>query len=120
MLPRALIVPTAAAAADLLRYSVGMDQSTGRYELPIDATVSSKTKRPGECGWSSRPKKPATDRRTGTAVCQRRSSCLSECHPLKSMASNKATFGKAHKSPTRTSEKPVRRLVIEGSQKTKV
>jgi len=43
MLPRALIIPTAAAAADRLRISVGIAQNVGRYAAERQAIVKNTT-----------------------------------------------------------------------------
>src|ERR1700731_4418519 len=50
MLPRALIIPTAAAAADVLRISVGIAQNVGRYAAAMHAILKNTTESPIERG----------------------------------------------------------------------
>jgi len=66
--------------------------------------------------WMS-PSNPAAVTKSGTAVCQRRSQLLSECHPLNSMARNATAYGNAPSIPTLKSENPDCRFRMVGSQK---
>ena len=64
--------PTAAAAAEALRISVGIAQNTGRNELAaIEAMERNAMVRAMELGWLIRPSKPAVAITSTTAQCER-------------------------------------------------
>src|SRR5437763_555363 len=113
-------MPTAAAAADLLRYTMGMAQRAGRYALPKVATVHKVSEIRVDRGWKTSPNNPAAAMSDGTAECHRLSRCLSECHPLINMAKKSAAYGNATSIPTFTSENPDWRFIIVGNQKRKL
>ena len=81
-LASALIVPTATAALESLRISVGIAQNTGRNAMAMQMKLNSKTVVTFELGKLIRHKNPAAPMNSGNAACQRLSRSLSECHPL--------------------------------------
>src|SRR5579864_949793 len=118
MLPTALIIPTADAAVDSLRISVGIAQKLTRNAAVARVTRLNNTTVSGvELGRVTRASNAVAARNSGIAVCQRLSRRRSECHPLISMAANAATYGIAPMSPTRASESPDWRFRIVGNQK---
>ncbi len=73
MLPMALINPTAAAAADSLRISVGIAQNVTRNPaVPRQTRVNETTVRVVEWGKVTAPSNAAAAMNRGAAVCQRR------------------------------------------------
>src|SRR5262249_9588852 len=81
-LASALMVPTATAALESVRISVGIAQNTGRNAIGTQMTLNSKTVVTFEPAKLLRHKNPAAPMNSGNAACQRRSRHLSECHPL--------------------------------------
>ena len=116
-LASALIVPTAIAALESLRISVGMAQNTGRNAMGTQMTLSNKTVITFELGRLIRHKNPAAPMNSGNAACQRLSRPLSECHPLNNIAKSATTYGTAPKKPTCRSENPDWFWRIVGNQK---
>src|SRR5712672_3549960 len=90
-LASALIVPTATAALESLRISVGIAQNTGRNAMAMQMTLNSKTDITFELGRLMRHSNPVAAIKSGAAACQRLSRFLSECHPLKSIAKSATT-----------------------------
>ena len=90
-LASALIVPTATAALESLRISVGIAQNTGRNAMAMQMTLNSKTDVTFELGRLMRHSNPVAAIKSGAAACQRLSRFLSECHPLKSIAKSATT-----------------------------
>src|SRR5262245_5527707 len=90
-LPKALISPIEAAAADSARNSVGNGQKLGKNAVvhapttTINANANAKSPRKK----SAQPRHVAPTN-NGTAVCQRRSRERSECQPLTSIATTPA------------------------------
>ena len=116
VLPTALIIPTDAAAADLLRSSVGIEKKTGRYAPPAVTIVRDSTISGIERGCIISPKNPTVDISIGTEQCQRLSRHLSECHPLTTIAKKYVRYGNAPSRPTFASESPEKRFSIDGNQ----
>src|SRR5262245_33267110 len=90
-LASALIVPTATAAFEPLRISVGIAQNTGRNAIGTQMTLNNKTVVTFEPGRLVRQKNPAAPTTSGNAACHRLSRSLSECHALKSIARRATT-----------------------------
>ena len=90
-LASALIVPTATAAFESLRISVGIAQNTGRNAMAMQMTLNSKTDITFALVRLMRHSNPVAAIKSGTAACQRLSRFLSECHPLKSIAKSATT-----------------------------
>src|ERR1700719_957679 len=85
-LAKEFTMPTAAAAADSLRISVGIAQKDARNAWMTHSLAKSVTNIGVEDGRVSRPSNAIAAMNCGTAECQRRSRVLSECHPLISIA----------------------------------
>jgi hypothetical protein len=81
-LASALMVPTATAASESLRISVGIAQNTGRNAMATQMRLNSKTVITVELGKLMKPSSPAAAIKSGAVACQRRSLPLSECHPM--------------------------------------
>src|SRR5215471_18341968 len=81
-LASALIVPTATAALESLRISVGIAQNTGRNAIAMQVMLKNKTVMTFEVDRLIRHQNPAAAMNSGNAACQRLSRYLSECHPL--------------------------------------
>ena len=90
-LASALIVPTATAALESLRISVGMAQNTGRNAMAMQITLNNETVITFDVGRFIRHKNPAAAIKSGNAACQRLSRLLSECHALNNMAKSATT-----------------------------
>jgi hypothetical protein len=112
-----LIIPTATAAVDSLRISIGIAQNAGRNAMTTQIMLNNKTVIEGELGRLARHSSPAAAMNIGTAACHRLSPLLSECHPLDSIAMNATTYGTAPSIPTRASENPDKRFRTVGNQK---
>src|SRR5205814_7307146 len=70
-LASALIVPTATAALESLRISVGIAQNTGRNAMAIQIMLKSKTIITFELGKLMRHSNPVAAIKSGAAACQR-------------------------------------------------
>src|SRR4029077_2107253 len=70
-LASALIVPTATAALESLRISVGIAQNTGRNAMPTQVRLNNKTVITFEAGKLLRHKNPTAAMNIGNAACQR-------------------------------------------------
>ena len=90
-LASALIVPTATAALEPLRISVGIAQNTGRNAMAMQMTLNNKIDIAFEPGRLMRDSNPVAPIKSGAAACQRLSRFLSECHPLNSIAKSATT-----------------------------
>ena len=90
-LASALIVPTATAAFESLRISVGIAQKTGRNAMGTQMTLNNETVITFDLGRAVRHKNPAAPMNNGNAACQRLSPPLSECHPLNNIAKSDTT-----------------------------
>src|SRR4029077_11709648 len=90
-LASALIVPTATAALELVRISVGITQNTGRNAIGTQMRLKNATVITFELGRLIRHKNPAAPMNSGNAACQRLSRLLSECHPLNNIAKSATT-----------------------------
>jgi hypothetical protein len=66
-----LIIPTATAAVDSLRISVGIAQNAGRNARNTQIMLNNKTVIRVELGRLMRQKSPAAAMKSGTAECQR-------------------------------------------------
>src|SRR5215813_3129732 len=86
-LPKALISPIDAAAADSARNSVGNGQKLGKNAVVHAPTTTINTNASAKSPLkNSAPPKHAAPINSGIAVCQRRSRDRSECQPLSSIA----------------------------------
>jgi len=90
-LASALIVPTATAALESLRISVGIAQNTGRNAMAMQIMLNSKTVITFELGKLMRHSNPVAAIKSGAVACQRLSPALSECHPLNNIANSATT-----------------------------
>ena len=90
-LASALIVPTATAALESLRISVGIAQKTGRNATATQTTLNNKTILTFEVGRLIRHTNPIAAMNSGNAACQRLSRSLSECQPMNNIAKSATT-----------------------------
>src|ERR1017187_7652052 len=109
--------PNAPAAAVSLRISVGIAQNIGRYANSTIIRLNRHSVIASDGGNTISPSAPSAPSSTGTAACHRRSNCLSECHPLNSIATSATPNGIASNDPTCTSDNPVWRFSSVGIQK---
>src|SRR5215831_6243608 len=70
-LASALIIPTATAAVESLRISVGIAQNTGRNAMSTQIILNAETVITVELSRLIRHKNPAAPMNSGTAACQR-------------------------------------------------
>src|SRR4029453_15145796 len=98
-LARALIIPTATAALESLRISVGIAQNTGRNAMAMQMTPNRKTIISLELGKLVKHNNPVAAIQSGAAACQRLSRPLSECHPLNNIAKSAKRKGTPPTNP---------------------
>src|SRR5439155_7364637 len=85
-LASALIIPTATAALEPLRISVGIAQNTGRNAMSTQIMLNTETVITVELDTLIRHKNPVAAMNSGNAACQPLSRSLSECHPFNNIA----------------------------------
>src|SRR5215470_19467601 len=117
--PIVLMMPTAAAAADWLRISVGMEKNTEILAIPRATIVKNTIADPSDCGPSASPIHPHTAISNGRVACQFLSRWRSECQPFTCIARKQAAKGRAPSSPSRKSETSAIRFNIVGNQNIK-
>src|SRR5215469_16787264 len=117
--PIVLIIPTAGAAADWLRISVGMEKNTEIYAPPTATTVNNTIAAPTDCGPRANPTHPHTAISSGTVACHLLSRWRSECQPFTCIATKQAAKGTAPSRPSLKSETPAIRFNIVGNQNMK-
>src|SRR5215467_5506280 len=118
--PIVLIIPTAAAAADWLRISVGMEKNTEIPAVPRATMVNNTIAFPTDCGPRASPIHPHTAISKGTAACHLLSRWRSECQPFTCIATKQAAKGSAPSSPSRRSETSAIRFNKVGNQNMKM